>query len=132
MSIIRKDNKHHWPSMLVELAAVIGDDATIALFDRFKGRHLSVPQTPIPEHPIEQAIGRAAFKVLCRAYQNELLFFPVCIKLQISERNQAILADHGDGMNVCDIATKYSLTERHITNIISKHRKATHEPRSKL
>lgn len=127
MSIIRKDNKQHWPEVLVELASVIGDDATIALFERFKGRHLSIPKNPTPGHPIEQAIGSLAFKALCRTYQKDMLMVPVCFRLQVNERNKAILADHEAGMNVCDIATKYSRTERSITTVISKHRKATHE-----
>lgn len=113
--------------MLVELASVIGDEATIELFERFKGRHLAVPKNPIDGHLIENAIGRIAFLALSKAYQNETLFFPTCTRLQIDERNRAILAEHNAGANVCDIATKYKLSERQISSIINKHRKTTHE-----
>ena len=119
MHPLQQIKRSDWPTLIADIAEVIGDEAALNLFIRFAGRSLSVPQSCPPDHVIVLTIGEVKAALFCEAFRGECLVIPNGGKLLIKERNQAILKDYRDGMMQGDIATKYRLTTRQIINIIN-------------
>lgn len=112
--------RKYWPKFISLIADVVGEEAAIELFLRFKGRHLAVPMACPPDHIIAQTIGAEKAALLCRRFSRETICIPKGANLSREIRNQNILADFLSGMNVCDIATKYDMTARNVSNITNQ------------
>jgi len=116
---LQQVNRADWPELIKEIAEVIGDEAALNLFIRFSGRHLNVPKKPIPNHMIEQTIGEEKFVLFVEHFGRELLKIPSGYKLLINIRNIKIVKDFLKGVKQCDLATKYKLTDRRISDIVN-------------
>lgn len=113
--------RKNWPVQVEDFAKVVGDEAAMALFIRFNGRHLTIPSKPPgPDHVLVETIGMEKTVLLCHAFGGPDEFnFPKGAYLLRRIRNENIKSDHAQGMKVCDIATKYDLTSRQIGSIIN-------------
>jgi hypothetical protein len=120
---LRDIDRSLWPELIKDIAGFIGDDAALNLFVRFAGRHLTVPTRAISGHVLERTIGRGAFVRLAQNYGGETLKIPAGHKLLIQDRNLKIAHDHYKcGMRICDLATKYYLSDRQISKIVNATR----------
>jgi hypothetical protein len=65
--------------VLVEIASVVGEDATWALVDRFGGQEIWVPSPERiePGHPIAQALGIDTARRFCRRFEGPRLLIPI-------------------------------------------------------
>ena len=120
--LLRDIDPDTWPDLIKEIAEVIGDEAALNLFIRFAGRHLNVPMKAITGHVIEETIGREAFVLLARAFGGSSLKVPGGHKLLLKDRNIKIVKDFLRGIKLCDLATKYQLTDRQISTIVNTTR----------
>jgi hypothetical protein len=122
MENLRQIDRSDWPPLIKTIAEAVGDEAAIALFIRFGGRHLRIPITSNPNHIIDQAIGSDKANVLRRLFASEVITIPSGKLLLIKIRNKQIIRDYQAGMTQADIATKYHLTERQINHIVNHFR----------
>lgn len=119
---LKRDN---WPSLINDIAEMIGDEFAMSLFIKFAGRHFCVPITCPPGHVLESIIGAEKAKLFCKNFGGESLTFPNGRLLLIKERNRKIVAEYNKGgMTQGELATKYQLSERHIVTIVSGSNKA--------
>lgn len=118
--------------MIDDLAEIIGEDAALKMFIRFSGRHLSVPRTiivtPAMITIIGETIGEEKAELLVKNYGGECLKFPNGRLILNNDRNNRIVDDFLNGMRQGDIATKYELSERHISSIINNHKDKNIKP----
>jgi len=123
--LLLKSNPDEWPEMVKEIAEVIGKESAIKLFIRFAGRHLCIPQK-IPEgHIIEKTIGAERAELLRSHFRNDRLLFPTGASLIRKVRNKEIYEDHVSGVSIGDLSTKYRLTTRQISTILSNYKTNT-------
>lgn len=123
MHPLQQIKRSEWPSLIADIAEIIGDEAALKLFIRFAGRTLSVPTSCPSDHLIVLTIGEAKAALFCKTFKSECLMFPNGGKLLIKERNRNILKDYRNGMTQGDIATKYRITTRQIINILNNKAK---------
>lgn len=133
MNPLKQINRANWPELIKQLAEIIGDEAALKLFIRFSGRHLSVPKTRVrPSRPmieiIDETIGEENAKLLVRNFGGEYLKFPNGRLILNNDRNNRIVDDYLNGMVQGDIATKYELSERHISTIVNNHKDKNIKP----
>jgi hypothetical protein len=126
MNPLAQIKRENWPELIDDLAEVIGDDAALKMFIRFSGRHLAVPKnSTVPPSPlmiIKETIGEEKAVLLIKQFGGEDLKFPNGRLLLNNDRNNRIVEDYLSGMRQGDIATKYELSERHISTIINNHK----------
>lgn len=127
MHKFRQIPRKNWPSLIVTISEAVGDEAAMALFIRFSGRHLLIPKQPNPDHLIEQAIGTEKAALLRKRFAGEVITFPTCIAEMRKIRDDKILKDRRKGMMQADLATKYQLSERQINTIINRQKATIHE-----
>lgn len=120
MQQLKQINREEFPALIGDIAEVVGDEAALALFIRFNGRHLTVPHRCPAGHLIEQTIGKEKAAQFCKFYKGENLDFPRGAVLLRKARNKAIIEEAKTGVPRADLATKYQLTERQIYKIISE------------
>ncbi len=119
---LQKIRRADWPEVINDIAEIVGDEAALNLFIRFQGRHLVAPKTFIPNHVIVQTIGEEKAALFIGHFGGDHLKIPNGNKLLINLRNNEIIEDFvRGGMKQCDLATKYRLTDRHISTIINTH-----------
>ncbi|OQW67464.1 MAG: hypothetical protein BVN35_20380 [Proteobacteria bacterium ST_bin11] len=114
--------RKNWPAQVSDIAEVIGDEAAMALFIRFNGRHLGIPLTCPAGHLIEEIIGAEKAALLCKTFARETVLFPKGAYLLRKSRNQNIVEDWKNGMTQSDLATKYDMSSRNIFTIIDNYR----------
>lgn len=117
---LQKIKRENWPETINLIAEVVGDDATIALLNRFSGRHLSIPKKYRDGHDIGEVIDKEKAQMLIDYFGGEMIIFPNCRWLMAKERNRSIIHDLAMNISVADLATKYQLTTRMIYKIIKE------------
>ncbi len=101
----------------VELAQVVGDEATQALLHHFGGRRLYVPRQISDGHPIAAAIGPKAAALLAEYYHGAILYFPI-----VAARRERIILMAEAGMPAPQIASALSVSERLVYQVLSERR----------
>lgn len=117
---MHKIDRKDWPSLIIDMAQVIGEQAALAMLSRFAGRHLHIPKHNSSTGDIEAIIGIDKAKLLYHRYSGCCLSIPNCRGIFLKMRNQEIINDWSLGMAQGDMATKYQLSERRINQIIGK------------
>ncbi len=111
------------PSVLQEIAEVIGDELIMKLVDHFGGIRIYVPTHPRkvrPSHPLAVAIGLDHARQLTEAFAGEELSIPRVAAGLRAVRNAEIHRLHNeDNWPAWRIARKFQLTERQVYSILS-------------
>jgi len=114
---------HDLPPLIRQLADAIGEDAAVQLFQRFKGRHLTIPFKIPPGNVIAETIGDDKAALLCKHFRGENLMFPNGAYLLRRRRDEQIRAEwQKGGVTQGELATRYQLTERRINAIINTNK----------
>lgn len=107
------------PDSLQEMAAVIGFGGVLALVREYGGVRLYVPRTLPAEHILITLLGTAAAQRLAAEYGGREHFdIPRAEGLMRAVRNRRIRADRAAGLSLRELALKYRLTERAVSNIL--------------
>lgn len=111
---------HLLPRNMRELAEVVGLVAFLALVETYGGRYpLRVPVKAHPDHALWALIGPDAFRALVARYQNELIEIARCQRAARELQRRAIRHEYFALNRSQDLlAHKYSLTVRHVRNIL--------------
>jgi hypothetical protein len=113
----------HLPETVLEMVELIGMPAALKIVESYGGVRLYVPQTIVPDHPLEQLIGRTNAEKLAARYGGEHHFdIPRCVEAARHARDDAIAAEFLAGASYRTLAQRYRLTERSIGNILTRKR----------
>jgi len=101
-----------------ELVEVVGEEAAIALADRFGGTRLYIPAKIREDHRIARAIGRKAAGKLCAYYS------PVTIRVPILRKLRAVRY-RAEGLSDAKIARLLGITENGVGRLFKRVREAS-------
>lgn len=106
-------------SIFDEIAAVIGSGDALKLCDRFGGTVVYVPNVAHENHPIVEAIGLDAARLLSGTFGSMKLPLPNISRRRemIARRRRVIELAAGGKMTAKEIALATGYTERHVHNI---------------
>lgn len=109
-----------------KLVAAIGVESTIRLLSIRGGARLCVPHDPARSHTLTPALGVEAVTALVKVFGGGTwVDLPMPDKLLNQIRDAQIRAEHAEGDSLMTLAGRYSLTTRHIQNIIRDERAAS-------
>lgn len=115
----------HLPPQLRRLVPAIGLPATVKLLQKLGGTRLRLPQRAENCRALVEVIGLdAARAVVAEFRQGDTfaevvdLYLPMPDKLLSHSRDQDIRLRHAQGESLRSLALRYSLTARHIVNIV--------------
>lgn len=80
-------------------------------------KHIELSDIPEAYQPIVSLVGLDAFLQLCNYARGDELYFPMRETILRKVRNRLIMQEY-DGYNFTELSKKYSLTVKHIKNII--------------
>lgn len=96
----------------------LGFDIALRLSSHFGGTRISISESPGADCPVARAVGAPAATALGEMLGTVWLEVPRCVSWLIARRNEEIIARALFGEPTPDLARRYSLTERHIRNIL--------------
>lgn len=107
------------PSILQDMAELIGLPATLKLVEAYGGVRLYIPKRFDPDHPLVKLVGHAHAAKLCESYGGELHFdIPRAVAATRAARDARMRNDRALGATHRELALRYVLTERQIRNIL--------------
>lgn len=107
------------PSILQDMAELIGLPATLKLVEAYGGVRLYIPKRFDPDHPLVKLVGHAHAAKLCESYGGELHFdIPRAVAATRAARDARMRNDRSLGATHRELALRYVLTERQIRNIL--------------
>jgi hypothetical protein len=106
-------DRRGWPSTLVEVADIIGDEAAMRLVLRFGGVKVYVPtRDPQPSHPLVGAIGMDASLALINAKAGSQIEVPT---MALMRSKKAAIAASSTGTRAT--ALEHGVTERYVRKV---------------
>jgi hypothetical protein len=113
---------HLLPPKLREIAEYCGIETAMLLLEHAGGRYVSVP---LPEHlhalhQLVEWLGVERASVFCRQYAGELIQVPKAAAAIRAIRDRKIREDRRAGASMSNLARRYGLTHRQITNIVGQ------------
>ena len=102
------------PASIVDLVAVIGLTAALAIVEERGGIRLCVPTRVRPEHWLMEKIGAESFARLVEIYAGEEIEVPLCVAAMRALREQEIVNSHESNAT---LARRYGYTERGIRKL---------------
>ncbi len=105
--------------MLDDLAAVIGEQAALALGWAYRGERLYIPKNPDTEPGIAEAIGAAAAQHLCTVFGGTVV--PVPLGVLITRRVRELAAQ---GLKKKEIARACCISEPRVYAVLKAARQA--------
>jgi Mor family transcriptional regulator len=114
------DDYSFLPAIIQELEQLIGLPAALQLVENFPGVKVYVPKGDLPDdHRLCEIVGIANAAKLVQEYAGELLDIPRCLVIMRTKRNTDLRKKYDAGTHSArDLALEYSLTERHVWNIL--------------
>jgi Mor family transcriptional regulator len=103
-----------------EIQALLGNEAARRFVAAFRGQVIVVPKRMSHGHKIAVVIGYEAALELSRRMGGVHLNVTTGYRAKLLARNEEIRAYRRQGMKINELATRYSLTSRQISNIINK------------
>ncbi len=104
-------------SFTAELIDLIGHDLTCRLIDIYGGDLLWIPKCHL-DHPITDALGEPAARLLCERFGGSQLLIPLGQQFALETRNKAIRADRAERVPVATIAKRHHLSIRQVYNVL--------------
>ncbi|MFK5892852.1 MAG: Mor transcription activator family protein [Pseudomonadota bacterium] len=108
---------------LSKLSQVISISAIYKLIEHFGGSDIYTPKNPKKDSKLCHVIGIVELRKLSKAFPGVELPIPRFQRLLLKKRNQQIVLERAQGMAIKDLAKRYNLTSRHISNILREQRK---------
>ena len=102
------------PRTLRDLAEIVGEAQALNLARAFGGQRITIPRDPSSSHPVAQAIGVEAARLLGHYYGSVQVEIPVCRALRVAQRNAEIRAARREGATISELARRYRLCRRSI------------------
>lgn len=110
----------------------LGFDCALRLASHFGGTRVLVSADPSARDPLAVAIGAEAARALAATIGAGSLEVPRCTAWLIARRNEEIVARALGGESQAALALRFSLTERHIRNILAEDAPPVAEPHPDL
>jgi hypothetical protein len=104
-------------TLLDDIAAEIGLNATHLLIDFFGGRSIYIPPIATSDHPIACLLGLKRFAILCREFGGGNLNVSEDYQRERNRRNALIRALLSHGMNSEETAHIVGLSDRQVDNV---------------
>ncbi|MCC6851041.1 MAG: hypothetical protein IT502_01915 [Rubrivivax sp.] len=98
----------------------VGFDCALRIASHFGGTRVLVSSDPAARDPLAAVIGIEAARALAAAIGAGAFEVPRCTAWLIARRNEEIVARELGGESHAELALRFSLTERHIRNIINE------------
>lgn len=112
------------PQSILEMAAVIGLPAALALVKSYGGLELRVPIGKAAEGKVKSGLvallGSVAAERLIRAYGGEKLNIPRCAGALRDQRDREILAAYDAGESPRKLCRTYGMTDRNLRYILKR------------
>jgi hypothetical protein len=110
-----------WPQGLVDIAAIVGAEATLRLVDRFGG----VEKFYIPKldnrvglaHPWAEILGEGPWRALCKAFGGQRINLPNCTYAKLKKRVILELAED-KSLSHRQIALRARATETYVRMVL--------------
>lgn len=120
-------SRETWPTVLAELADLIGEEATLALARAEGGLdRIYIPQEPKPDHPWAAVLGPELWARVVSARGGERVDLPRGEHIRLKKVEILELAE--EGLSNREIARRVGTTERHVRRILGAVSRA-HDPR---
>lgn len=113
---------HQLPPQIRVLVQVIGLRATLALLQARGGTPYTVPIDGGRSRVLCEIIGAHAAEKLSARFKQRTLSLPKLDKAVKQIRDRRIRQDHAQGVSLSELAFRYRLTTRHISNIVQQQR----------
>jgi hypothetical protein len=127
MHPLRQLDRSYWPTLIHQIAEIIGNESALDMFIRFGGQRLTIPRNRSPEHPVDGLIGSEKAERLSKIFGREELLFPNGRLLLINLRNKQIVEAWLNGTKQADLAAAFNLTQRQINTIVNSHKDIQHK-----
>ncbi len=108
----------HLPPKLQEIAEYCGKRLALLLLKHYGGGHLHIPKTISPGHHLAEVLGLEDSRRFCEIYGGEFFHVPRADEALRATRNAAIHEMRAAGASLFELARRFGLTERHISNIL--------------
>lgn len=112
--------QHLLPASVRELLTVISAGGVVSLIRNRGGTRLAVPRTVDKAGQIRQWLNDSDTEKFCQYYGGLELNLPRCLDAMLAARNLLILEDKRAGLTLTDLALKYQMTERNVTNALRR------------
>jgi hypothetical protein len=96
-----------WPTSMVMIAAIVGEEAARKLSEEFGGFRILVPRRPTPGTIIARTIGTEAAAHLCQEYGGHRVYVA---KLAAAKAKKRAIAEATG--SVAEIARRFGVSER--------------------
>jgi hypothetical protein len=122
---------HTMPSILLEIAEVIGEPAALQLAEQHQGERVYIPEHPGPEHELCRLIGAENAARLARVWSGQSIELPMLRARTIHLRNELIRED-ARHMSHAQLVRKWRLCRRQIINILNQQKRCGQAPQHDL
>lgn len=106
--------------MIEELIELIGEDAFIKLACVFGGGKQYIGTTEATQLRLSIVVGSEAAEKMIKAYSGSWINIPKHTTANIVLRNTLIVQDYFTGVSIRQLAQKYELSDRQISNVLKK------------
>jgi Mor family transcriptional regulator len=106
--------------MIEELITLVGEEAFIKLAGVFGGEKYYVGATEAAVRKLTIVMGSEPAKKMIDAYSGGWIDVPKYTAAAIILRDKQIIQDCDAGLSIRQLARKYELTARHISNVLKK------------
>jgi len=106
------------PASLRDMAQHCGPALALKVAEHYGGCHLSIPQDADNAPALVAVLGETMAVTLCAVYGGEILTIPRAINARRHVRNQVIQAGRRAGATLRELARRFDLTERQVSNIV--------------
>lgn len=121
-------SRETWPTVLAELADLIGEEATLALARAEGGLdRVYIPQEPTPDHPWAAVLGPELWARVVSARAGERIDLPRGDHIRLKKVEILDLAE--EGLTNREIARRVGTTERHVRRILGAVAGSRPDPR---
>lgn len=106
------------PLGLRELRTMLGAQAAVQLAHAYQAKPLYVPRNIEVGHPLVRLLGPDLARRLVQERGGERITIPGLASLRRQLRDDRIRSEHGQGVSLTELAQRYTLTLRRITQIV--------------
>ncbi|MEI6333247.1 MAG: Mor transcription activator family protein [Methylococcaceae bacterium] len=108
------------PNSLNYLSTMISFDSLLKLIQHYGGTRIQIPRKVTPCHCLTGLIGMDDLKTLAKIYGGSTLDMPRCTRIFTLSRDIKMLSDRRSHLSLSQIALKYKVTERCVSNSLRR------------
>jgi Mor family transcriptional regulator len=113
------------PEMAVLLIRLIGQHAALRMMEpaNYGGKNYTVPKGELGRGEqnfaaLAETVGMENAKRLCQNFGGDDIYVPLLTKMQLAERNRAIVAAYNSNVSVWKLASDNKMSDRQIQRIL--------------